>query len=131
MFKSSIEDFPAELSINSDDVSTAYVGVLWAWNDNSPCSQILLCATYIGNFEITFGNGGLGFTGVVQRITTSAHDCIKNAKDALMGQNKDGVNPDRGLAVAWVMASQIHNKPYYEWLKTHGDAVVAALGMIH
>src|SRR4051812_48270226 len=118
MFELKIEDFPQELSVTSDDVSTAYVGISWAWNNYAPCSNLILCASYIGNFEINFGTGGLGFSRIVQRITTSAHDCIKNAKDALLGLNHDGVNPDHGLAVAWVMASQIHNKPYYEWLRT-------------
>lgn len=50
----------------------------------------------------------MGFDRFVQRLTTSAHDYINNAKKALRGPNGDGNNPDHRLAVTWVMASQIH-----------------------
>jgi hypothetical protein len=131
LFKLQATDFPAELALDSGDVETAYANIIWAWNDHGPCTRFILCATYIGNFEITFSNGSIGFNQVVQRLTTSAHDCIQKAKDALLGPNGDGNNPNFALAVTWVMASQIHNKPVYEWLRTHGDAVIAALGMVH
>jgi len=119
------------VTIIDDDVQVAYSHILWAWGDNGPCTRFILCATYIGNFEIKFSDGDLGFSRIVQRLTTSAHDCIANAKKALLGPHGDGNNPDRGLAVAWVMASQIHNRPVYEWQRTHGDAVIKALSQIH
>lgn len=127
----SIADIFPNMSIAEDDVQVAYQGIIWAWNNHGPCTRFVLCATYIGNFEITFGDGKIGFSKLVQRLTTSAHNCIQNAKNALLGDNHNGINPDRGLAVAWVMASQIHNKPYYEWLKEHGDAVIKALSMVN
>lgn len=124
-----ISDAPL-MSVLDNDVQFAYVNELWAWNDHSNCKRIALCFTYIGNFEITFSNGKVGFNKIVQRVTTSAHDCIQNAKNALLGQDNDGKNPDRALAVAWIMASQIHNKAVYEWYRTHGDATLKALALI-
>ncbi len=116
----------ASMSIAQDDVEYAWTGIWWAWNDHGPCTQEWLCKTHIGNFQIKFGDGYLpGQPQLVHRWFNSAHDCIKHAKDAVSS------NPvDRGLAVTWVMASQIHNKAYYEWLRNHGDAVLEALKRI-
>lgn len=110
------------------DIQNAYVNELWAWNDHGPCTRVLLCATYFDSFgvNITFSDGSVVPFAHVQRLTTSAHDCIQNAKNALSAQP-----PNRGLAVEWVMASQIHNKPLMDWMRTHPDAVVAALARIH
>ncbi|RZM20465.1 MAG: hypothetical protein EOO88_36125 [Pedobacter sp.] len=118
-------------SIAASDDEVAFAHINWAWQNTGPCTRFILCATYIGNFEIVFSNGSIGFSRIVQRLTTSARDCIKNAKKAMLGRNGDGVNPDRDLAVAWVMASQIHNRPVYDWLRLHGDNVIRALAMIH
>jgi len=106
------------------DIQKAYQNELWAWNDNGPCSQFLLCATYFDSWgvNLTFSDGSVAPFAHVQRLTTSAHDCIQNAKNALPGQ--------KGLAVEWVMASQIHNPDLLNWMKNHPDAVIAALSQI-
>lgn len=111
-----------------EDVHNALVNEQWAWNDHGPCTRFLLCATYFDSFgvNITFSDGSIVPFAHVQRLTTSAHDCVQNAKNALAQSP-----PNRGLAVEWVMASQIHNKPLMEWMRTHPDAVVAALAQIH
>jgi len=120
------------------DIQNAYKNELWAWNDHGRCSRLLLCATYFDAWgaNITFSDGSIVPFAHVQRLTTSAHDCIQNAKNALRGKppagNGDqGEPPNKGLAVQWVMASQIHNPPLKEWMRTHPDAVIAALNMIH
>lgn len=112
-------------AIQQSDDEIAWTGVAWAWGNDGPCTQTWMCMTHVGNFEISFSDGNFGFGKVVHRMGNSAHDCIQNAKDAMKPPH-----PDRGLAVAWVMASQIHNKPYYEWLRLHGDAVLNALRRI-
>ena len=106
------------------DIQNAYGNEMWAWKDNGPCSQFKLCAKYFDSFgvNITFGDGSVSPFAHVQRLTTSAHDCIQKAKDNRL--------KDKGLAVEWVMASQIHNKPLMEWMRTHPDAVIAALARI-
>lgn len=119
-FDPTLFELSESISIASSDVEIATAHIRWAWGNYGPCTRFPLCATYIGNFEIVFSDGNISFRNIVQRLTTSAHDCIANAKNAL-GRN------DRGLAVAWVMASQIHNSPVYDWLKNHGDAVITAL----
>lgn len=131
-FKESLSELSVSpvASIVENDDQIAFSHISWAWGNTGPCTRFILCATYIGNFEITFSDGNIGFNRIIQRLTTSAHDCIANAKKALRGPNRDGVNPDRGLAVGWVMASQIHNRPVYDWLRNHGDAVIRALGRI-
>ena len=110
-------------SLASDDVETARINILWAWNDHGPCTRFWLCFTYIDSVGIKFDNGDFGPIVNIQRLTTSAHDCIQKAKDE-KGKNH------RAMAVQWVMASQIHNKPLYDWLKGHGDAVIAALDLV-
>jgi hypothetical protein len=82
--------------------------------------RTLLCATYIDHVGISFKDGDFGVSAKVQRLTTSAHDCIRNAKQELQKGN-------RGLAVEWVMATQLHNRTAKNWLKDHPDAVVLAL----
>ncbi|HEY5176982.1 MAG TPA: hypothetical protein VII95_15605 [Terriglobales bacterium] len=107
------------------DVQTAYANESWAWKDNGPCTKFVLCATYFDSFgvNIAFGDGSVMPFAHVQRMTTSGHNCIQNAKDNRL--------KDKGLAVEWVMASQIHNKPLMEWMRTHPDAVIAALARIN
>jgi hypothetical protein len=104
------------------DVAFARSHIDWADGNNGPCSNFWLCVTYIDHASITFKDGDFGVRVGIWRGNTSAHDCIVNAKQAL----KEG---NRGLAVEWVMAAQIHNPPVKDWLRTHPDAVVAALAM--
>jgi hypothetical protein len=115
------------------DIDRAFNDEKWAWNDHGPCTKVILCATYFDHFgvNIKFSDGSVVPFAHVQRLTTSAHDCIQNAKKALVKIAGPGEAPaGRALAVEWVMASQIHNKPELEWLRDHPDAVVAALGKI-
>ena len=118
-------------AITKSDETIAREGIIWAWGNTGPCTQELLCKTYVGNFFIVFKGSVWPFKDMILRWFNSAHDCIQNAINALKGSpghKADDVQiPDRALAVAWVMASQIHNKSYYEWLRTHGDAVVNVL----
>ena len=73
-----------------------------------------------------FSNGSFSSHVTIYRDGKSAHSCIQSALDAL---NESPPKP--GVAVEWVMASQIHNRPVFDWLKNHPDAVVAALRQIH
>lgn len=110
-------------TVASNDVDNALTHIRWAWSDNGPCTRFVLCATYIDEVGISFTNGNFGPFIKIQRLTNSAHDCIQHAKDEL-------VQGHRGVAVEWVIASQIHNPPVYDWLRAHPDAVVTALGRI-
>jgi len=112
------------LSVHASDDDEALKHVVWAWNDSGPCKRTALCATYINHVGISFKDGDLGIAVKIQRLTTSAHDCIANAKEAKRKGN-------RALAVEWVMASQIHNEPVKRWLRDHGDAVLAALDRVN
>lgn len=114
------------------DINRAYNDVKWAWDDHGPCTKVVLCATYFDHFgvNITFSDGSVVPFAHVQRLTTSAHDCIQNAKDALFKATPQKNPANRGLAVEWVMASQIHNRSEMEWLRTHPDAVIAAVGNV-
>lgn len=113
----------AAFVVPGDDVDTAWVNISWAWNDDGPCTNFLLCWTYIDSVGIKFSDGTIGPFANIYRDGKSAHSCIASALDAL----KSG---DRGLAVEWVMASQIHNRPVFDWLKNHPDAVIDALGRL-
>jgi len=119
------------VALNTDEDQLAWEGIWWAWNDDGPCTKEWLCKTYIGNFSIFYNGHWNPFSQLVQRWTTSAHDCMTNALDALKikhsGEKNESQEIDHGLAIAWAMASQIHNEPYKEWQRTHGDAVIRAL----
>lgn len=104
-------------------VEHAYSHILWAWNDHGPCTRFWICLTYVNSVGIRWENGEVTPTFAVWRGARSAHECIQNAKDALSAGNP-------GLAVEWVMASQVHNPPVKQWLHDHPDAVVAALQRI-
>lgn len=108
------------------DVEVAREHIDWAWHDNGPCTKLFLCLTYFDSFgaNITFGDGSIAPFVHITRALTSAHDCIKNAKDYL-GKG------DRAMAIQWVMASQIHNEGVRNWLRDHPDAVIAALQSVN
>jgi hypothetical protein len=107
-----------------DDVQNALMHVSWAWGNHGPCTRFFLCLFYIDHVEFRWTDGSVSFGPRIQRLTTSAHDCIQNAKNAVQRGEKP-------LAVEWVMASQIHNPPAWEWLRTHPDAVITALSLVH
>lgn len=109
------------LADDTADASRAFADVNWAWSDRGPCSDVLLCATYLGDFSIKLHLDGT-ITPVlhVQRLTTSAHDCIQRALEAL-------AHGDKALAVSWVVATQLHNQDEMDWLGTHSNLVVSTL----
>jgi hypothetical protein len=119
----SLASYSSEALAASPDEVEASNHIVWAWNNHGPCTQAVLCATYVDHFGITFKDGSFGAFIKVQRLTTSAHDCIVQAKKAKAEGN-------RGLAVEWVMASQIHNRGAYVWLRDHADAVITALDRV-
>jgi hypothetical protein len=112
----------AALAVPGSDVDHAWTAVNWAWHDDGPCTRFVLCWTYINGAGIAFSDGRVGPFVQIYRDGKSAHSCIQSALDALYGNPS---NP--GLAVEWVMASQIHNPPEKDWLQNHPDAVIAAL----
>lgn len=111
-------------SVTSSDVDTALLHIRWAWNDHGPCTRFWLCATYIDDFGISFSDGNFGIRVGIYRLHKSAHECIVKAKE-------ERTNGNKAQAVQWVMASQIHNRPVYEWLRNHGDAVITALDQVY
>lgn len=113
-------------SIIASDLETSRLHVNWAWSDDGQCTNVVVCWTYIDGAGIAFSNGRVGPFVQIVRNGKSAHSCIQPALDALNGSPS---NP--GLAVEWVMASQIHNRPVFDWLKAHADAVIAALLQVH
>jgi hypothetical protein len=117
-------------AVNTED-EIAWAGISWAWSNTGPCTREILCKTYIGNFMIFFKGKLWPFSQVVHRWFNSAHYCMEAALDALKikhsGNNHESQEVDELLAIAWAMASQIHNEPYKEWQRTHGDAVLRAL----
>lgn len=107
------------------EISEAVHRVRWAWNNRGPCADAALCATPFDTFgaRIRFRDGTEAPFVKMQRSTVSAHECIRHAKEAL-------ARGDRGMAVQWVMASQLHNPPVRDWLRDNPDAVIAALARI-
>jgi hypothetical protein len=107
------------------EINEAFHRVTWAWNSRGPCADPSLCATPFETFgvSIRFNDGAVAPFAKVQRATASAHDCIRYAKDAL-------ARGDRGMAVQWVMASQLHNEAVRNWLRDNPDAVIAALARL-
>jgi hypothetical protein len=107
---------------SQSDVNEATRDVRLAWRDFNTCRRVTACEAYFESFgvAISFGDGSIRPFSHVQRLTASAHDCIRNARFAL----EQG---DRPLAVQWVMASRIENIPRRDWLGNHPDAVLEAL----
>jgi hypothetical protein len=108
--------------IPADDLKQAESEIRASWHDYEKCAHSKICAAYFESFGvgITFGDGEIVPFAHLQRLTTSRHDCIQNARDAL---NRG----DRGLAVQWVMASQMLEPLDRNWLGDHPDAVLEAL----
>lgn len=107
----------------NDDVNHALLHVQWAANDRGSCKRALKCLTHFNSVGVTFKDGSFGPFAKVWRGMRSGRSCIENALAAL----KRG---QRGLAVEWVMASQVHNDPVRRWLHEHPDAVIGALILV-
>jgi hypothetical protein len=108
---------------NQDDIGTAYAHIGWAWKNHGGCSQVDICFLHFDKWvgTIRFDDGiEISAWPRIWRGDKSAHECIVQARAAL----HDG---QIGLAVAWVMASQIHNPDVYRWMRDHPGAVKAAL----
>ncbi len=104
------------------DLKQALSEVRAAWRDYEKCARSKLCSAYFETFGagLTFNDGTLVSFAHVQRLTASRHDCIVNAHDALD-------RGDLGMAVQWVMASQMQEPLDRNWLGDHPDAVILAL----
>jgi hypothetical protein len=113
------------LSIPADDLKKAGSEIRASWHDYDKCTRSKVCSSYFESFGVglTFGDGEIVPFAHVQRLTASRHDCIVNARDALDHGN-------RGMAVQWVMASQMLEPLDRNWLGDHPDAVLEALRQI-
>ena len=113
------------VSIPADDLKKAGSEIRASWHDYDKCTRSKVCSSYFESFGVglTFGDGEIVPFAHVQRLTASRHDCIVNARDALDHGN-------RGMAVQWVMASQMLEPLDRNWLGDHPDAVLAALRQI-
>jgi hypothetical protein len=113
------------VSIPADDLKKAASEIRGSWHDYDKCTRSKVCMSYFESFGvgITFGDGEIVPFAHVQRLTASRHDCIVNARDALDHGN-------RGMAVQWVMASQMLEPLDRNWLGDHPDAVLEALRQI-
>ena len=112
----------APVVIPADDLKQAESLIRASWHDYEKCSHSKICSAYFESFGvgITFADGEIVSFAHLQRLTTSRHDCIQNARDAA-GRG------DRALAVQWVMASQMLVPLDRNWLGDHPDAVLEAL----
>ena len=108
--------------IPADDLKQAESLIRASWHDYGKCDHSKICSAYFESFGvgITFGDGEIIPFAHLQRLTTSRHDCIQNARDA-------AARGDRGLAVQWVMASHMLVPLDRNWLGDHPDAVLEAL----
>jgi hypothetical protein len=108
--------------IPDDDLKKALSEIRSSWRDYEKCARSKMCSTYFESFGVglTFNDGTLVSFAHVQRLTASRHDCIVNARDALD-------RGDLGMAVQWVMASQMQEPLDRNWLGDHPDAVIEAL----
>ena len=110
------------VSVPDEDLKKAASEIRSSWRDYDKCTRSKVCSSYFESFGvgITFGDGEIVPFAHVQRLTASRHDCIMNARDALD-------RGDRGMAVQWVMASQMLEPLDRNWLGDHPDAVLEAL----
>jgi hypothetical protein len=113
-------DPPAPVS--ESDINTATSAVKDAWNDFNHCRRPSACNAYFDSFGvgISFGDGSIAPFSHVQRLNTTARDCIKNARAYLE-------RGDKSMAVQWVMAARVEATGVRDWLGNHPDAVLEAL----
>jgi hypothetical protein len=108
--------------VPDEDLKKALSEIRASWRDYEKCRGSGVCNDYFESFGvgITFNDGTLAPFAHVQRLKTSRHDCIVNAREALD-------RGDRSMAVQWVMASQMREPLERNWLGDHPDAVLVAL----
>jgi hypothetical protein len=113
---------PVSTAVSDSDVRKALSEIKSSWRDYTQCERAKLCSVYFESFGVglTFNDGSIAPFAHAQRLTASGHDCIVNGRAALE-------HGDRGLAVQWVMASELQDPPLRNWLGDHPDAVIEAL----
>lgn len=109
-------------AVQERDVKTALSEMTSAWHDYVRCNRPRSCSVYFESYGValTFNDGTITPFSHTQRLAASGHDCIVNARAAL-------AHGDRGLAVQWVMASNLQDLLVRNWMAEHPDAVIAAL----
>jgi len=115
----------AAVAIPDEDLKEATSKIRRSWHDYNKCNHSKICYSYFDSFGvgITFADGEIVPFAHVQRLTASKHDCIVNAREAADHGN-------RGVAVQWVMASQMTEPLDRNWVGDHPDAVLEALKII-
>jgi hypothetical protein len=115
----------AAVAIPDEDLKEAASKIRRSWHDYNKCTHSKICYSYFDSFGvgITFADGEIVPFAHVQRLTASKHDCIVNAREAADHGN-------RGVAVQWVMASQMTEPLDRNWVGDHPDAVLQALKII-
>lgn len=112
----------APASVSNADIKKAISQIRKASRSYVPCDRPLRCSGSFDSFgvAITFNDGTMVAFSHEQRLKQSGHDCILNARAALL-------RGDRALAVQWVMASHIDDPLTRNWLGDHPDAVLEGL----
>jgi hypothetical protein len=112
----------AAAPVSSVDIKKAISQIRNASRNYVPCDRASQCTAYFESFGValTFGDGTMAPFAHEQRLKQSAHDCIQNAREALL-------RGDRALAVQWVMAAHMEDPLTRNWLGDHPDAVLEAL----
>lgn len=109
-------------AVSDADVKKALTEIRTSWRDFNTCDRSDVCSAYFDTFGValSFGDGSIAPFSHLRRRTLSEHDCIVNARAALEQK-------DRGLAVQWVMASEVEHPQLRAWMGDHPDAVIEAL----
>ena len=108
--------------VSDADIKKAISQIRKASRSYAPCDRPLRCSGSFDSFgvAITFSDGTMAAFSHEQRLKQSGHDCILNARAALL-------RGDRALAVQWVMAAHLDDPLTRNWLGDHPDAVLEAL----
>jgi hypothetical protein len=108
--------------VSNADIKKAISQIRKASRSYAPCDRPLRCSGSFDSFGValTFNDGTMAAFSHEQRLKQSGHDCIQNARAALL-------RGDRALAVQWVMASRIDDPLTRNWLGDHPDAVLEGL----
>jgi len=105
-----------------NELSMLRENIIWMWNERGTCYKPK-CVFYVveAKFGVQFQNGSFGpIFPFTFRGFKSAHDCVRTAKDDLS-------NGNRGMAIAWLQAGQLHNPDAQSLIAKYADA---ALGII-
>ena len=116
------EGAPAVTAVSPEESKKALKAVRRSWVNFNVCDRANVCGTYFDTFGValSFNDGTITPLAHERRRTLSGHDCIINARESLQ-------HGDKGLAVQWVMASEIDDLQLRAWMGDHPDAVIEAL----